>query len=207
MTKTIKVLLADDHAIMRMGLSSLMETARDIAVVGEADDGESAVRKSLKLQPDVVIMDLMMPVMDGVEATAEIRRRLPGTKVLILTTFGTADGIAHALNAGASGALMKNVEYSKLLDAIRRIDRGERIVSPEIEAHIAEHPPLPGLTPRQREILESITKGLTNADIAKQLGIRIDSVQEHISAILLKLGASTRSEAVAIVLRKHLLKV
>ena len=204
--KPIKVLLADDHAIVRMGLASLLGTKKDIEVVGEAEDGEAAVRKVLKLTPDVVIMDLMMPKLDGVEATAEIHRRLPGVKIMILTSYGASDGIAHALSAGATGALMKSTEFSEFVAAIRRVAAGERVIAPEIARQLAEDPPVPELTPRQAEILQSITRGLTNADIARQLGIREDSVKEHVNAIFAKLGAANRSEAVAITLRKHLLK-
>ena len=203
----IKVLLADDHAIVRMGLASLLGTKNDIEVVGEAEDGEAAVRKVLKLAPDVVIMDLMMPKMDGVEATAEIHRRLPDVKIMVLTSYGASDGIAHALSAGATGALMKSTEFSEFVTAIRRVAAGERVIAPEIARQLAEDPPVPELTPRQAEILQSITRGLTNADIAKQLGIREDSVKEHVNAIFAKLGAANRSEAVAITLRKHLLKM
>ena len=203
--KPIKVLLADDHAIVRMGLASLLGTKKDIEVVGEAEDGEAAVRKTLKLAPDVVIMDLMMPKMDGVAATAEIRRRLPGVKIMILTSYGASDGIAHALSAGATGALMKSTEFSEFVSAIRSIAAGERVIAPEIARQLSEDPPVPELTPRQAEILLSITRGLTNADIAKQLGIREDSVKEHVNAIFIKLGAANRSEAIAIAMRKHLL--
>lgn len=205
--KPIRVLLADDHAIVRMGLASLLGTKKDIEVVGEAEDGEAAVRKSLKLVPDVVIMDLMMPKKDGVAATYEIHSHLPGTKIMILTSYGTSDGIAHALEAGASGALMKSTEFSEFVAAIRTIAAGGKVIAPEIERQLAEDPPVPGLTPRQSEILHSITRGLTNADIAKQLGIREDSVKEHVNAIFVKLGASNRSEAATIAMRKHLLKM
>ena len=204
--KPIKVLLSDDHAIVRMGLASLLGTKKDIEVVGEAEDGESAVRKALKLTPDVVIMDLMMPKMDGVEATAEIHRRLPDVKIMILTSYGASDGIAHALSAGATGALMKSTEFSEFVSAIRSIAAGERVIAPEIARQLSEDPPVPELTPRQAEILLSITRGLTNADIAKQLGIREDSVKEHVNAIFTKLGAANRSEAITIAMRKHLLK-
>ena len=206
-SQTIKVLIADDHAIVRMGLASLLGTQRDIEVVGEAEDGESAISKTVELNPDIVIMDLMMPKKDGVVATKEIHELLPDVKILILTSYGTSDGIAHALAAGASGALMKSTEFSEFVAALRRVMGGERVVAPEIARQLAEDPPVPKLTPRQTEILLSITRGLTNSDIAKQFGIREDSVKEHTNTIFAKLGASNRSEAVAIALRKHLLKI
>ena len=203
----IRVLIADDHAIVRMGLTSLLSSQKDFLVVGEADDGESAVQKALNLSPDILIMDLMMPKMDGVTATKEIHKLRPSVKILILTSYGTSDGIAHALESGASGALMKSTEFAEFVSVLRRIAGGERVISPEIKRQFAEDPPVPSLTQRQTEILLSITRGLTNADIAKQFGIREDSVKEHINAIFSKLGASNRSEAVAIALRKHLLKI
>lgn len=206
-SQTIKVLIADDHAIVRMGLASLLGTQRDIEVVGEAEDGESAISKTVELNPNIVIMDLMMPKKDGVVATKEIHELLPDVKILILTSYGTSDGIAHALAAGASGALMKSTEFSEFVAALRKVMGGERVVAPEIARQLAEDPPVPKLTPRQTEILLSITRGLTNSDIAKQFGIREDSVKEHTNTIFAKLGASNRSEAVAIALRKHLLKI
>ena len=203
----IKVLIADDHAIVRMGLSALLETEDDIELVGEADDGEAAVRKALRLKPDVVVMDLMMPEMDGIAATAALKERLPGARVLILTTSAVSDDIARALDAGAQGAITKSSANARLLAAIRSVASGKRVISPEIAELISEDPPLPELTARQSEILASITRGLTNADIAKQLGIVPDSVKEHVNAIFAKIGAANRTEAVAIALRKHLLKI
>ena len=187
-----------------MGLASLIGTKKDLEVVGEAEDGEAAVRKAIRLKPDVVVMDLMMPRKDGASATAEIRQHIPATKVLVLTSYGTADGIAHALAAGANGALMKSTEFSVLVSAIRTIAAGGHVVAPEIERQLVEDPPVPELTSRQLEVLHSIMRGLTNAEIAMQLGIREDSVKEHVNAIFEKLCASNRSEAVTIAMRKHI---
>ena len=205
--KKIKVLIVDDHAIVRMGLASILGTKKDIEVVGDAEDGADAVRKAQKLQPDVVLMDIVMPEMDGATATAEIHHLLPTARVLILTSFGEADGIAHALKAGASGALMKNIDYSELVEAIREVAEGGRVIAPEIERMLKESPPVPELTDRQREILLSMSRGLTDADIAKQLNLTSNSVREHITTIFNKLGAANKTEAVAIALRKHLLKI
>ena len=205
--KPTRILIADDHAIVRMGLASLLGTQEGFEIVGDAEDGEMAVKKALKLKPDVVIMDLMMPKKDGAEASAEIHAALPETKILILTTFGTSDGIANALNSGASGALMKNSPNDQLVKALRTVAAGGRAISDEVERLMEEDPPAKALTPRQMEILEGMTRGLTNQDIARELGIREDRVKGHVNTIFAKLGAANRTEAVAIALRKHLLRL
>ena len=207
MKPKIKILIADDHAIVRIGLSALLKTESDLSVVGVAKDGEEAVAEALRLNPDVIVMDLMMPKKSGVEATAEIHARLPDTKIIILTTFAASDGIKHALDAGATGAVMKTAEDAELVSIIRAVAAGGTVISDEIQQLLTEDPPAEELTPRQMEILESVTRGFTNADIAKQFGIREQSVKEHISTILAKIGAANRSEAVAITMRKHLLKI
>lgn len=205
MKVSTRILIADDHAIVRMGLASLLGTQDGFEIVGDAEDGELAVKKTLKLKPDIVIMDLMMPKKDGATATAEIHAALPETKILILTTFGTSDGIANALNSGASGALMKNSPNSQLVKALRTVAAGGRAISDEVERLLEEDPPAKALTPRQMEILEGMTRGLTNQDIARELGIREDRVKGHVNTIFAKLGVANRTEAVAVALRKHLL--
>ena len=205
--KPIRVLIIDDHAIMRNGLASLLRTRKEIEVVGDAGDGVTGIRKALKLKPDVVIMDLMMPDLDGTEATRQLLQQQPDAKVLIFTTFGTADGIGHALDAGARGAILKNVELPELVSAIKTVAAGGRALSPEIEQILAEDPPVPELSARQNEILSSIVRGLSNEDIARQLGISVPMVKEHVNATFAKLGAANRAEAVGIALRKHLLKI
>ena len=206
MTNKLKILIADDHAILRVGLSTLLNTFDDFAVVGEAENGPATLRNVRKLKPDVVILDLMMPDMDGVETTRRLVQDDPDIRILILTTFGTSDGISHALEAGARGAILKNAEIDELATAIRTIARGRRYVSRELERIMEEDPPVQELTPRQLEILCSLVRGLTSVDIAKELRISSDMVREHTSALFKKLGAANRAEAVAIALRKHLLK-
>ena len=206
MNKTT-VLIIDDHAILRMGLASLLNAKNGIEVVGDAANGKTGIQKILKLHPDVVIMDLMMPGMDGTETTRQLLAKAPESKVLILTTFGTSDGITHAIEAGAKGAIMKNCDFSELVTAIRTVARGEDYLSPEVRRIITRDPPIAPLSPRQTEILQSIVRGLSNPDIAKQLGISLDMVKEHTEALFQKLGVANRPEAVAIALRKHLLKI
>ena len=204
--KEIRILLADDHSIVRTGIAAILGYEKDITVVGEAEDGEEAIRLARKLSPDIVLMDLMMPGMDGVEATRTIRETLPDTKVLILTTFGTSADVARAIAAGASGAIVKDISKDDLVSAIRRVTNGETVFSPEIEQSTKAEPDVPEFTRRQLDILHSVTRGLTNADIARQFGISTDGVKHHIMAIFKKLGATNRSEAVAIALRRQLLK-
>ena len=206
-SRKTRILIADDHKMVRAGLAALLETEPDLQVVGQAENGRDAVAKALELAPDVVIMDLMMPAMDGVAATAELHRLRPEVKILILTTYGSSDGIAHALKNGASGAIMKSADSNDLASAVRDVARGGRSVSEEIQRQIASDPPVPELTPRQLDILDSLVQGLSNPDIAQKLGIRRDSVKEHVNNILDKIGAANRTEAVAIALKKHLLKI
>ena len=207
MKNKIRILIADDHAIVRMGLTFLFSTQDDFKVVGDAEDGEAAVKKAIELKPDVVIMDLMMPKKDGAAATTEILSALPDTKILVLTTFGSSDGIANALNAGAKGAFLKNSPNSQLIEAIHTLANGGLAISEEVKRLMDEDPPTKELTPRQKEILECLTRGLTNQDIATALGIREDRVKDHINAIFSRLRAANRTEAVAIALRKHLLNL
>ena len=202
----IKVLIADDHTIVRAGLTALLGPEKDIEVVGEAKNGAEAVSNAVALHPDIVIMDLMMPKMDGVEATKELLRKAPSAKTILLTTYGTSDGIAHALKVGARGAVLKNADNSELAKAIRIVAQGGDYISPDIRQQLAADPPVPDLTPRQSEILESMVRGLTDRDIAQQLRLSPESVSEHVGAIRQKIGAANRTEAVAIAMRKYLLK-
>ena len=204
MSDPIRILLADDHAITRFGIASLLETEADFEVVGQAEDGEAALREARRTRPNVVIMDLMMPKMDGLEATRRILQELPGTRILILTTFSSADSIAYALEAGANGAVMKNTDVANFPDVVRAVAEGRRVVDPEIERMLSKEPPIPSLTSRQEEILLSMMRGLSNKEIAELFGITTNCVKDHVKAILAKIGAANRAEAVAIALRKHL---
>lgn len=203
----IKVLIADDHTIVRIGLATLLGVEKDIEVVGEAKNGDMAVKEALRLLPDVVIMDMMMPKKDGAEATAELREKLPSAKVVILTTFGASDGIAQAIESGAAGALMKTADDDVIVSTVREVAAGKTVISADIRRLIDNDPPIQRLTPRQIEVLQSMTRGLTNRDIASQLGICVDRVNDQVAAILTKIGAANRTEAVAIAMRKHLLKI
>jgi DNA-binding NarL/FixJ family response regulator len=202
----IRVLIVDDHAVFRMGFASLLSAKKGFAVVGDAANGEEAIAMAAKLHPDVIVMDLIMPKMDGAETTKLIRERDPSAKILVLTSFGMAAGIAHALDAGALGAILKNAEYTEIVASIRKVASGIRAVSPEIERMLSNDPPPTELSSSQTEILTAITRGLSNSDIAAQLGISLDMVKEHTTALFAKIGAANRTEAAVIAMRKHLLK-
>lgn len=205
--KKTTILLVDDHALLRRGLADLIKYEVDLEVIGEAADGEAAITAAERLNPDVIVMDLMMPVMDGVEATRRIKATMPETKILILTTFGTSADVARAVDAGASGAIMKDDAMENQLAAIRTAANGGKAFSPGIEKSLRDAPSIPKLTDKQKVILESVTRGLTNRDIARMLDISTDAVKQHLAAIFSKLGAANRSEAISIALRKHLLKI
>ena len=203
----IRVLVADDHAIVRMGLIALLATEQDIEIVGEAEDGRDAIKQVMAAKPDVVIMDIMMPVMDGIAATAEIVKRMPGVKVLILTTSSSSDDYSRALAAGAFGIVVKRAANMELLSAIRKVSSEMKVVSSEVRQLMKEDPPAPKLTERQLGIIHSMMRGLTNREIAVQFNITSNCVKAHIKRVCNKIGAANRTEAVAIAMRKHLLKL
>lgn len=205
--KTLSVLLVDDHSVVRMGMNALLSAEADLHVVGNAKNGLEAISQARTLQPDVIIMDMEMPRKDGIDATAEIIAEQPDAKILIITSFSTTDRIAKAIKAGALGAIMKNADDSEMVAAIRAVGRGKVYLAKDIKRLFKEDPPMPELSPRQREILDAITRGLTNQDIAKLLGISLDMVKKHMTALLQKMNVANRSEAVATALRKRLLKI
>ena len=203
----IKVILADDHGIVRMGLKSLLETEPDIEVIGEARDGEEAVARSQALKPDVVIMDMAMPRKDGIDATREIRASVSSTRILLLSTFATSEDLQKAFSAGATGAVFKSTADDELTAAIRCVHGGGQYLSPVVQGQLKTDPPAPQLTDKQLAILTSVTRGLSNDEIALQFGITRITVKGHLKVIFQKLGVANRTEAVAIALRKHLLKI
>lgn len=201
-----RILLVDDHSVVRMGLAAIINIAKDLVVCGEAENGAAAVELAGHLRPDVVVMDLMMPGMSGAEATAAVLKASPESKVLILTTFGTSAELADAFAAGATGAITKNLPSAELAAAIRDTAAGIRRMTPEIEQSLAELDEKPHFTPRQREVLDAITRGLSNDNIATALGISKARVKQHLNEVYEKLGAANRAEAVAIAMRHRLLR-
>ena len=203
--RKIRVMLADDHLVVRMGLAAIISIERDMEVVGEAADGLAAVKLAAELRPDVVIMDIMMPKLDGVAATAEIHRRNPDAHILVLTSFGTSEDLRRALASGATGALVKDSAQTELVSAIRECAAGKKTISPSIARQLKCEMPKTELSPRQLEMLSYVAKGFNNAEIASMVGIGRDCVKAHLSAAFTRLGASSRSEAVAIAIRENLI--
>lgn len=207
MANRIRILIADDHAIVRDGIVTILGLQKDFSVVGEASGGLEAVRKAIRLKPDVVILDMMMPDLDGAEATARILQQVPAVRILILTSFTNSAGIADALKNGATGAISKSASRERLYDAIRATAAGKRTVDREIEVSLRESQPVPPLTKKQTNVLNALSKGLTNDEIARETGLSTAGIKFHLLAIFRKLNANNRSDAVAIALRKHLLKI
>jgi DNA-binding NarL/FixJ family response regulator len=202
---TLRVVIADDQPMMRAGFKAVLEATGDIEVVGEAGNGAEAVEVATEQEPDVVLMDIRMPVMDGIEAT----RRLPRQKVLILTTFGVDDYIIAALRAGASGFLLKDAPTAKVVEAVRAVAAGDAVLSPAVTRQlldqVARRLPAPvsrapdelaQLTEREREVLRMLAAGLTNAEIAGALVVSEATVKSHVSNLLGKLGLRDRVQAV-----------
>lgn len=202
-TKPLKILLADDHSLVRLGLKTLFTYEPDFTVVGEAADGDETIRRARESEPDIIVMDLLMPGLPVTEAIKEITTRLPDVKIVILTSYATAADINSALNAGAVGAIVKDTPNERLPDILRRIHAGETVFSPEIEQSLGDLPS--ALTVRQREILAKVADGYTSADIADGFAISADAINKHINQICSRLGAANRTEAVAIALRRHLI--
>jgi len=210
-SKPIKVLLVDDHAVVRSGLGAVIMSNDDFALVGEAGNGEEGVRKCEQLKPDVVLMDLMMPVMDGVAATGLIRERCPQTKVIVLTSFKEKDQVEGALKAGAISYLLKTVTAEELATAIRGAVSGQSRLSPEaaqVLIQTIKEPKLEtyDLTDREKEILALMVEGLPNNEIADRLVVSASTVKFHVSNILSKLEVTSRTEAVALALKHNLVK-
>ena len=205
----IRVLIVDDHTMIRRGLTTFLKVFDDLELAGEAASGPEAIQLCAGLQPDVVLMDMMMPEMDGATATRLIRKQFPSIQVLALTSFKEEIVIQSALQAGAIGYLLKDVSADELADAIRSACAGHTTLSPEVAeviVHAAGQPPAPGLdlTDRERVVLALMVEGLNNTQIAARLTVSPSTIKSHVSNILTKLGVSSRTEAVTLALRNKL---
>jgi two-component system, NarL family, response regulator LiaR len=208
MESTIRIMLVDDHAVVRSGLGAFLSVNPDLELVGEAEDGEQAVLRAGALKPDVILMDLMMPVMDGVAATQAIKAQHPSIQIIALTSFQEDELVRNALKAGAIGYLMKNVSARELAAAIRAAKAGKMTLSPEAAQALVratqQAQESDNLTEREHEVLRLMVEGLNNAEIAERLVVSLSTVKYHISNILMKLEVDNRVAAVTTALQKKL---
>jgi DNA-binding NarL/FixJ family response regulator len=209
MTVPIRILIADDHPVVRDGLAAMLATQADLSVVGEAATGAQAVSQALALKPDVVLLDLEMPELDGVEALRRIRAAQPGARVIVFTAFDSDERILAALQAGASGYLLKGAPRDDLFRAIRIVSQGGSLLQPLLATRLIEKlgRPAEALTERETEVLAQLAQGRTNKEIAARLHITERTVKFHVGAILAKLGAANRTEAVRIAARRGLVRL
>ena len=211
MAEAIRVLIVDDHGVVREGLRAFLELQDGIEVVGEASDGAAAVEEAARVRADVILMDLVMPGLDGVGAMRELRQRVPTARVIVLTSFLDDDKLLPALRSGAAGYLLKNVEPRELARAVRAAHAGETLLDPVVAARLVEtlaaegdDDPLDRLTPRERDVLVLIGRGFPNKRIASELQVSEKTVKTHVGHVLAKLGVSDRTQAAVVAVRAGL---
>jgi len=205
----IRVMLVDDHAMVRRGLATFLKVVDDLQLVGEAESGEAAIQLCAEVSPDVILMDMVLPMMDGATATRAIRQQFPQVQVIALTSFKEGDLVKNALEAGAIAYLLKDVSADDLVRAIRAAHAGRVTLSPEAAQALVEtanQPPVPALdlTEREREVLALMVEGLNNTQIAGRLTVGPSTIKSHVSNILAKLGVTSRTEAVTLALRNRI---
>ncbi len=208
MTNTpLRILLADDHPILREGLALILDNQADMTVVGEASNGREAVEVFSQLQPDVTLMDLRMPEMGGVEAITAIRAEFPAACIILLTTYDGDEDIYRGLRAGAKSYLLKDASTQEILSAIRQVCTGKNHISPAVGARLAERAQMPELTDREREVLQQMAKGQSNQEIGFTLRIAESTVKTHVNSILSKLGVGDRTQAAIVALKRGIAKL
>lgn len=203
--KTIRVMTVDDHPLVRKGVSSILANEDDIQLVAEASNGREAVEKFRELRPDIVLMDLRMPEMDGIEATRAIRAIDPEARIIALTSYDGDQDIYRALEAGVRGYILKEMVHTEVVKAIRTVISGKRLMPPEVAERLSEYFPQVALTPREVEVLSFVARGLANKEIAHKLGTANGTIKMHVQNILEKLGAADRTHAVTIAIERGIL--
>jgi DNA-binding NarL/FixJ family response regulator len=201
----IRVLCVDDHPLVRKGIASILANEPDIVLIGEADNGQDAVRMFREQQPDVVLMDLRMPELDGIATTRTIRAEFPDARVLALTSYDGDQDIYRALDAGVRGYLLKETAHADVVHAIRAVYAGRRLMPPDVAERLSEYFPQVALTTRETEVLTLVSEGLGNREIAHRLGTASGTVKMHVQNILDKLGAADRTHAVTMAIRRGIL--
>ncbi len=204
--KTIRLLIVDDHAMVRKGLATFLKASADLELVGEAGNGTDALRLCAEVHPDVVLMDLMMPEMSGIETIQAIRKNYPDVRIIALTSFEEEQLVRAALRAGATSYLLKNISADRLAEAIRTTWTGLPILAPEVTDVFLDKSsdPYPELTQREREVLGLVVEGLSNEEIAERLVVSASTIKNHVSSILAKLGVTSRAKAVNLALKHNL---
>jgi NarL family two-component system response regulator LiaR len=200
----IRVLIADDHAVVRQGLRTFLDLQEDIEVVAEAGDGVAALQAAEQFEPDVVLIDLVMPRMDGIEAMRRMRERVPAARAIVLSSFIDDDKLFPAVRAGAAGYLLKDVQPQELVEAIRTVHGGGALLHPQVAARLLEEMNENPLTPREREVIALIGRGMPNKLIARELSLSEKTVKAHVSNILAKLGVTDRTQAALYAVREGL---
>jgi NarL family two-component system response regulator LiaR len=200
----IRVLIADDHAVVRQGLRTFLDLQEDIEVVGEAGDGAEALEAAERLSPDVVLIDLVMPGVDGIEAIRGLRERAPSVRAIVLSSFIDDEKLFPAVRAGAAGYLLKDVQPQELVEAIRTVHAGGALLHPRVASRLLEELATDPLTPREREVLSLIGRGMANKVIARELSLSEKTVKAHVSSILAKLGVTDRTQAALYAVRAGL---
>lgn len=205
--KTIKVLIIDDHPVVRLGLRTMLESEKHILVTGTAGSAKEGIEQVLKAKPDVVLMDLRMPEVEGVDAIAQLRRIDQDIRVLVLTNYEEDEYILRAIQAGAIGYLLKNTPQEEIIQAVEMVNENKRYVSPDIAKRLMESLAREELSHRELEVLKLVADGLTNKEIAERLFISAKTARNHVASCLLKLGAGDRTEAVATAVRRGLIRL